>query len=348
MALPDFLIIGAPKAGSTALHAALAQHPHLFLSDPKEPKYFLCDDAPPDPAHQRGPGDAHSAQEWVWRRAAYERLFDPDTQGRLRGESTPFYLWDTAAHARMRRVVPEARLIAVIRDPVDRAYSNWAHLWCDGLEDVPDPIAACRLESERIAAGYAPFWRYLELGRYGEQLTRLLQVYPREQVYVLRYRRLLDEPAVALDEIARFLGVSTGLVDLVPRSNVSHWVEDTPINRVLARTVRVGAAAGAHLPPGVWRSVEARLLSVLHRGHGHRPRLTPDQRAALLPYFEDDIATLAGITGDDYADWLHAESRGSFAERAQSAPDASAWGQVDQSVTNTVRSSLDPSERAAS
>ena len=72
MALPDFLIIGSPKAGSTALHVALAQHPDLFLSDPKEPKFFMCDQAKPDPAHQRGPGDAHSAQEWVWDLAAYE------------------------------------------------------------------------------------------------------------------------------------------------------------------------------------------------------------------------------------------------------------------------------------
>ena len=72
--MPDFLIIGAPKAGTTALHAALAQHPEVFVSNPKEPKYWLCDDAPP-PAW-RGPGDKHSQQEWIWRRGEYERLFE--------------------------------------------------------------------------------------------------------------------------------------------------------------------------------------------------------------------------------------------------------------------------------
>ena len=74
-ARPDFLIIGAPKAGTTALHAALTQHPDVFMTTPKEPKYWLCDDAPPP--HWRGPGDRHSQQEWVWRRADYERLFEP-------------------------------------------------------------------------------------------------------------------------------------------------------------------------------------------------------------------------------------------------------------------------------
>jgi hypothetical protein len=85
MALPDFLIIGSPKAGSTALHVALAQHPDLFLSNPKEPKFFMCDQEKPDPAHQRGPGDAHSAKEWVWDLAAYEKLFAGAPAGSLRG-----------------------------------------------------------------------------------------------------------------------------------------------------------------------------------------------------------------------------------------------------------------------
>ena len=69
--LPDFLLVGAPKAGTTALHAALAQHPELFLSGVKEPKYYLCGDSPP-PAY-RGPGDAHSSQEWIWQRQRLPR-----------------------------------------------------------------------------------------------------------------------------------------------------------------------------------------------------------------------------------------------------------------------------------
>src|SRR3954468_7363297 len=102
MALPDFLVIGAPKAGTTALHAALVGHPQLHLSVVKEPKYFLCDDRRPGRSGQRGPGDAHSAQEWVWRRDRYEALFDGAPSGALSGESTPFYLWDRAAHLRIR------------------------------------------------------------------------------------------------------------------------------------------------------------------------------------------------------------------------------------------------------
>jgi len=128
VAFPHFFLVGAPKAGTSALHAALAQHPQLFLSAVKEPKFFLCDGAPPDPLGQRGPGDAHSAQEWVWRRDRYEALFAGAPAGALRGESTPFYLYDRAAHRRIAQRVPDAKLVAIVRDPVDRAYSNWMHL----------------------------------------------------------------------------------------------------------------------------------------------------------------------------------------------------------------------------
>ena len=90
MALPDFLVIGAPKAGTTALHAALARHPSLYLSPVKEPKFFLTDGPPP--ARGGGPGDAATYREHVWRRGDYEALFTSAPPGAACGESTPFYL----------------------------------------------------------------------------------------------------------------------------------------------------------------------------------------------------------------------------------------------------------------
>ncbi len=312
-AAPDFVIIGAPKAGSTALHEALAAHPQLYLSPVKEPKYFLCDGGPP-PAW-RGPGDAHSAQEWVWRPADYERLFAAAPAESLRGESTPFYLWSRAAQRRLAAQRPDARLIAVIRDPVDRAYSNWTHLWCDGLEPDPDFLSACNAEQQRAAEGWAPFWRYLDLGRYGEQLRDLFTLFPREQVHVLRYRDLVDRPQETLDSICGFLGVAEGRVRAVPSSNVSHWVEPTALNGVLRRTVRAGAALGAYAPPQVWRVASRPLLAALHRGGGHRPRLDPEARAVLHERLREDVMLLGDVLGTSYEDWLAPEGRGTFSTR---------------------------------
>jgi hypothetical protein len=304
VALPDFLVVGVPKAGTTALYAALIRHPQLFLPGVKEPKFFLSDGPPP--RHRGGPGDRQTHGEHVWRREAYEALFDAAPPGTWRGEATPFYLYDLDAQARIRRLLPHARLIAMLRDPVDRAHSNWAHLWAAGLEPERDFVTACRIEPRRRAAGWAHFWHYVGQGRYGEQLTHLYGLFPREQVLVLRYRDLRDRPTDTLNQACAFLGVRTGMIDEVPDENVRPYPAQTPVNDVLRGTLRLGGRIGYHFPVPVRRAFREPLLSLLHRDTGRRPKLTRDQRAAVLPYFTDDIALLEQVTGNSYSDWLSA------------------------------------------
>jgi hypothetical protein len=216
--LPDFLLLGAPKCGTSALHAALGRHPRLFLSEPKEPKFFLTDGPPPSSGG--GPGDVPTWGEHVWRRDDYEALFAAASPDALCGESTVFYLYDRDAQARIRKLLPNARLVAVLRDPTERAHSNWAHLRGAGLEPEADFAAAMDREPERTAAGWAHFWHYAAQGRYGEQLEHLFGLFPREQVLLIRYRELRDAPAETADRVCRFLGVETRLVTGVPRHNV--------------------------------------------------------------------------------------------------------------------------------
>src|SRR3954467_14718727 len=109
---PDFFIIGAPKAGSTALHDTLAAHPRLYGSPVKEPKYFLTEGRPRRSAN-RGPGDAHSAREGIWRPGPYPGLFAGAPANAPCFESPPFYLGQKDSQARIARAAPSAKLIAV-------------------------------------------------------------------------------------------------------------------------------------------------------------------------------------------------------------------------------------------
>jgi hypothetical protein len=301
MAVPDFFVAGAPKAGTTALHAALSRHPDLYMSPVKEPKFFLTDGPPPA---QGGPGDAKTYREHVWRQSDYEALFDQAPATAPRGESTPFYLSSTAAQRRIRRLVPHARLIVVVRDPVERAHSNWTHLWSAGLDPVPDFLAACAAEDRRVAAGWADFWHYTRLGMYGRQLEHLYSVFPREQVLVFRYRALLTEPVRMLDDVCAFLGVRQGLLRDVPRENVTAHPEPTARHQWLARLLRAGSAAATALPGPASARLTDRLERSLQAGTRPRQPLTWDQRRALLPRFEDDIRLLESLTGEDFSDWL--------------------------------------------
>ena len=317
MPLPDFFVIGAPKAGTTALHAALDRHPQLFMSPVKEPKFFLSDGPPPQGG---GPGDAHSYREWIWRPADYERLFDQAPPWALRGESTPLYLSDPEAILRIHRALPGARLIVILRDPVDRAYSNWAHLWADGLETIGDFVTACGEEARRKEAGWAPFWRYLETGLYGSQLQHLYSVFSREQVHVIRYKALVDDPGATLDDVCRFLGVEVGLLAEAPARNVGGYVASSRSTRALRAIFRSGAAAGRHLPPQVWRKASLPLQWMLQRTPQHRPELAESDRAQLIDYFSEDIDIVEAETGWDLRDWRIYREGGTYSVRKSWAP----------------------------
>jgi hypothetical protein len=300
VALPDFLVIGAPKAGTTALHAALAQHPGLYMSPIKEPKHFLTDGPPPT---RGGPGDVQTYREHVWRRADYEALFDAAPPGTLRGESTPLYMYDRDAMRRIREAIPDAKLIAIVRDPVERSHSNWTHLWSAGLEPIGDFVQACAEEQRRIDAGWASFWHYTGLSRYGEQLERVFSLFPRDQVLVIRYRQLVDEPAKTLDEIFAFLGVEQSVVTEIPRQNVTSHPEATLSHRAVAQLLRASAAVGRFRPGSAWDAVTGGLERFLQRHSRERQPLSWEQRQALIPRFEADLELLERVLGADFSDW---------------------------------------------
>ncbi len=305
MALPDFFILGAPKAGTTALHVALAGHPQLFLSPVKEPKFFLAEGSLRTKA---GPGSDHSKSTYISNQEEYEQLFVGAPPGALCGESTTLYLSDMVAHSRLHDLVPSARLIAVLRDPVDRAHSNWTHNRSVGLESERDFLAACALEEERQQLGWSPMWSYLRLGRYGEQIEDLLRYFPAEQVLLLRYSDLCVEPERSVERVCEFLAVDPGLVRSLPAANITADASDSALDELLRRLMRSGSALAYKLPgrtpEAIGRFIGTPTLRLLHRNQKTRRHVTREERRALIPKFADDIALLQGLTGLSFSEWL--------------------------------------------
>jgi len=300
--LPSFFIIGAPGAGTTALHAALATHPELYLPAVKEPRFFLSSGSPPE--REAGPGDNALAAEWTWTRSEYEALFADAAPGALVGEATPYYLADRDALARIRNAVPHAKLVAILRNPVDRAYSNWNRQWTDTWEtrDFADALAA---EEHRGVKGWGRSWRYLGLGRYGEQIEHLLELFPREQLHLIRYRDMVEDPASTLRAVCEFLGVDGDVVTRIPPVQVSIFAPHRRADRIRA-ALRVWSRrpvlAGPHpMSPGADRP--------------QRPELTPEERRGLIEYFADDIRHLEELVGRSYWDWFSEEGLGSYTRR---------------------------------
>jgi Sulfotransferase family len=199
--------------------------------------------------------------------------------------------------------VPDARLIVVLRDPIERGHSNWTHLWSAGLDPIDDFVEACAAEDQRVAAGWADFWHYTRLGMYGEQLQHLHSAFPREQVLMFRYRDLIDDPAGTLDKICGFLGVAQGLVSRLPRENVTAHPEQTRRHQNLSRILRTASAVTSRLPghPG---TAMIGLESRLQYGAAPRQPLTWEERQALIPRFEADVRLPGEVTGEYFGGWL--------------------------------------------
>jgi hypothetical protein len=310
------------------MHVALSRHPRLYLSPVKEPKYFLTDDCPPPKAG--GPGDARTFREQIWRRADYEALFDAAPRGSLCGESTTLYLRDLAAHRRIHALIPDAKLIAVLRDPVDRAHSNWTHLRSAGLEPEEDFVKACVLEAERAAKGWAPFWRYIGQGRYGEQLAHLYTLFRKEQVLVLVYRDYRDRPLETVDRVCRFLGVDSGVIPEVPTENLTAAPSRSTVNTFLHRLIRHSDQLDRHLPFSVANLVKNPATRLLQREQQVRRGLTAAEREQLIPRFADDIALLEMVTGQSFAHWLDPRNGSDRAALAAAGRFGTAYRSIDK------------------
>jgi len=198
---PSFLILGAQRGGTTSLFAYLAQHPQVAAPQTKEIHFF----------------DEHWARGVAWYRAHFPWLALTLSGGPLiTGEATPYYLYHPAAPGRVSQVLPRVRTIALLRNPVDRAYSHWQMKRRLGQEELSFEAAVAR-ERERLEEGVAAPSRdarrrhrrysYIERGRYLEQLTRWWEAMPRERLLVLQSERLYDEPAPTFERVQDFLGL---------------------------------------------------------------------------------------------------------------------------------------------
>jgi hypothetical protein len=231
--LPDFLIIGAQKAATTALYAYLRWHPGITGPSFKEVSFF-------DRHYSRGERWYRGhlpAQPRLW---AIERRHGEEA---LVGEASPSYLFHPLAPGRVAALMPDAKLIAVLRNPVDRAFSHYQHEVALGRESLSFEDALdlererMRGELERMTSDPAyfsyPWWNftYAARGRYAEQLDRWYEHFPREQLHVIISEELLDNPSGIYRQTLDFLGARPHELSSFPKIFAREYSEMEPATR---------------------------------------------------------------------------------------------------------------------
>jgi hypothetical protein len=303
MSLPNFLIIGAAKAGTNALYHYLRQHPQVYMSPWKEPKFFAFESEADLGFRAANGRDAPVNASVILDQAEYEELFDDASDELARGEASTHYLYVEKSPARIKALIPDARLIAVLRNPVDRAFSSYQHLVRDDLEPL-DFGAALDAEPQRIAEHYAYLYRYTDLGFYSEQLDRYEKSFPESQLCVLLYDDLRSDPEGTCRRIFSFLGVDE---HFVPDMSGEYNRSGVPKNRVMHRVLNPSAPMKRRLWNVTPRFARERLLDAQTRmvnRNLQRQTMPEPERDRLRDVFREEVGRLETRLGRDLSHWL--------------------------------------------
>lgn len=294
---PTALIIGAARSGTTALAQSLRAHPDVFVTQPKEPHFLALGRQRPD---YRGPGDDRTInREVVTDAATYHGLFaSTDAAVRVEASVSTLYAPDVAIPAIRRHAAPDVRLVAVLRDPVARAFSSYQYLRSRGHETAPSLAAAVELEDERVEAGYHHLWHYTRMSRYHEQLVPFVEAFG-DRLLVLDHADLQTDPVHTLGRVAAHLGIAAAGMGLpTGPANASGQPRSRTVQQALTRV------AQSRLRPVATRLVpfraRERIRSLNLRSAGHTPR----DAAAVHRRVQDDLARLPALLPGLRASWM--------------------------------------------
>jgi hypothetical protein len=302
--VPTFFIVGAPRCGTSSLYLYLSAHPDVFVCQPKEPHHLGSDlDLRPRPFPDRD---------------AYLRLFDGGAGARQRGEASVLYLYSRAAPDEIRALSPDARVIVLLRDPVEMVCSNHAHNLLLSHEDLPDLERALEAEADRRAGRRIPkacaapvLLQYRALGRFAEHVSRYRESLGPERVLCLLFDDLKAEPERVYRETISFLGIEPGGRPQFKVHNPRSRWRIPRGGRLLMRGVRRGSLVAQKLPTRTLRTGALAVLYLLtvvplrlNLARARPSDPSPELRAALRDAFRDDVGELAELLGRDLSSWL--------------------------------------------
>ena len=305
MTMPNFLIIGAMKSGTTSIYYYLKQHPQIYMSPVKEPNFFALEG---EKLEFNGPEGQAVVNGWICEEATttveeYRALFLGASNESAIGEASPWYLYSPEAPDRIRRYIPEAKLIAVLRNPADRAYSAFLQFVRDGREPLKDFAQALEAEEERKRKNWKWIWHYRNMGFYYTQLKRYYDIFEREQIRVYLYEDLIDDPIGVLRDIFRHLGVDDTFtaLDTSRRLNVSGIPKSRALFTLMNRPNPVKAFLKPLFPKRLHRHIS---MAIQNINLLEPPPLRQEVRRELIKVYRQDILKLQDLIQRDLSGWL--------------------------------------------
>lgn len=282
----DFLVIGAQKSGTTTAHRWLEAHPEVYVPSQKELRFFT------------GPEYEERGFEW------YCRTHFSEAAGRVAGEASPHYMIFERAAPRIARHLPGVKLIALLRDPAERAFSHYRM----GVQRSGETRSFDEAVDSLILRGHAPddalvlTRDYVQIGEYGRILAGYLDHFPRAQLLVVAFEELTTHPGRVAERIFGFLGVDPAFEsDVIGRAfNTSGRVRSERLVRAvgwLSRQEWLKRPLRRSLFPQGFARLKQTLLAELNVARDDVPRMSVRARERLRAHYAPDVARLVELTG---------------------------------------------------
>lgn len=311
---PNFFLVGAPKAGTTSLYHYLNQHPQIYMSPVKEPCYFASEVrlehfSPEFEASARktsrqlseylagpmsGADPGGIVEDWE----DYLTLFKNVTSETAIGEASVCYLWSPTAAANIRSRIPAAKIFMILRDPAERAFSQYLHYAADGLVKWPfrKQIESSARNTRREFNTLYPF---LEYGLYYEQVKVYLDLFPSAHVRIYLYEESWNDPQRFLNAIFEYLNVDAGFRTDFSRNSLQRQAPKSLAGRHTLRKSGITPRLKALTPPTIWEGARKCFLK------SRRSLLMdPTDRTYLCDYYRDDLRKLSFLLDRDLGAWL--------------------------------------------
>ncbi len=298
--MPNFLVIGASKAGTTSLYEYLKQHPQVYMSPLKELRFFALEGENPNFC---GPWDDIEIERYsITSLDAYKHQFLGVTDEIAIGEASPWYLYSEKAAINIKKYLPKAKLIAILRDPVDRAYSHFSMHVLNGREPLTEFTQAIQEEKNRISNNWSWSWHYVQRGLYYQQLSRYFSLFEDEKIKIYLYEDLKTNAIKVVQDIFQFLGVETSFI---PDLSLQHNVSGIPKNKILHSFLTKKNPVKTLLKSLIPDQYRHQLSTKLTTKNLAKSTVSLEVRQELIKVYRDDILQLQDLIDRDLSAWLH-------------------------------------------
>lgn len=302
--LPDFLIIGAGKSGTTSIDNYLKQHPEIFMSERKEPNFFAYEKLDPQTLiHDKG--QLKYYQNSILNLKDYLELFEQAAPGQIKGEVSNTYLYIQDAPHRIKHYIPDVKLIVILRQPVERLYSRYLHLARDNR--LPTKKFSDVLDKNTI------WWERNDLikeGMYYKNLSRYFELFPSGNIKVFLFEDFNKYPERTLQSIFKFLGVDDNFKpDYSTRYNRSGFIKNKIYDKLIGHNSIIMRSIKNTLPD-TYDNLKSNLVlqKVVNRVRDinlKRPKIDPELKNTILcQIYREDIIKLQKLIQRDLSHWL--------------------------------------------